>query len=347
MRLKGFYRKCTAAVIISAMIFSIGCGKEEITPVIGNVVQESSRHEEPTVKETKGTTVETQNEKTTEEMTEAVTEEVTTEEAVTEAVTEPTTEATAEPETEAHTQPVTKAVTEPTTKAPTEAPYATEISEEATTAASEPTTKAGPGKLTAPFNIAFLGDSITVGYDSDYSYADVVSDNLKAMKYNYGHVGDTLASDGGRGLVERYTYMFDGSEVIVVYGGSNDYYNNVPLGSPDSHNRDDFYGALKMLCAGLKEKYPKSHIIFITPLPGEFYGKHNSGNNETGNSMWDYVDAMQKICAKHNIHVIDLYHNFTINSENYDEYTTDGLHPNEKGHDLIAEELEKYIRSLM
>ena len=203
------------------------------------------------------------------------------------------------------------------------------------------------GKLTAPFGIAFLGDSITVGYKSGYSYADVVCEDLGCVQFNYGISGNTLASNGGEGFVERYKSINPDCRVIVVYGGSNDYYNNVALGSPDSTRKDEFYGGLKKLCSGLKESYPDANIVFLTPLPGEFGGMHNSSNNETGSSMWDYVDAMQKVCAKYDIPVIDLYHNFSINADNYDSYTSDGLHPNEEGHSLIAKAVEKYIKSLM
>lgn len=201
-------------------------------------------------------------------------------------------------------------------------------------------------RLKSPFSISFLGDSITAGYYAPYSYADVVCEDLNAKQYNYGVSGNTLASDDGKGFVERYKNIH-ASEVIVVFGGSNDYYNDVPLGSPDSQKKDEFYGALKILCTGLKSTYPNSQIVFITPLRGQFLGMHNSGNNNTGSSMWDYVKAMQDVCAANDIPVIDLYHNFKINGDNYDEYTSDGLHPNEDGHKVIAQALESYIKSLM
>lgn len=348
MRLTRLFGKCTMAVLIMALLMPLwGCGKEEITPVSGNTAkQESSLANESETKEEKSDEEhsETKSKDATKEETQAQTQDETQD--TTEAETQETTQEPVETQTQTEIQVPTQAPTEPPTEAPvqTEAPTETQAATEPST---EPTTQSGPGKLEAPFDIAFLGDSITVGYGSSYSYADVVCENLKANKYNYGYSGDTLACDDRNGFLKRYTSIFEGSEVIVVYGGSNDYYRNIPLGSPDSRRDDEFYGALKQLCKGLKEKYTKSHIVFITPLRGEFAGKYNSGNNETGSSMWDYVDAMKKVCAQHGIHVIDIYNNFIIDGDNYDEYTTDGLHPNEKGHDAIAAELEKYIRSLM
>lgn len=286
---------------------------------------------------------------TAEETTQA--EELTKEEETT-AIQEETTE-NVEETTKApvDVKPVYRVNTEPSTQMETTTAAQTEaviqVPVQTTEAQTEKASSGTSGSLTAPFGIAFLGDSITVGYKSSYSYADVVCEDLGCVQFNYGISGNTLASNGGEGFVERYKCINPDCKVIVVYGGSNDYYDNVELGSPDSTKKDEFYGGLKKLCAGLKESYPDAYIVFLTPLPGEFGGMHNSSNNETGSSMWDYVDAMQKTCAKYDIPVIDLYHNFTINADNYDSYTSDGLHPNEDGHSEIAKAVEKYIKSLM
>lgn len=284
---------------------------------------------------------------TIQESVEETAEEATQE--VTQESVEETTDAPVEARPVYRVIPETEAQTETTSAAQTETAVQIPVQTEAQTEAQteEVTSSNSSDKLVAPFGIAFLGDSITIGYQSGYSYADVVCEDLGCVKFNYGISGNTLASNGGEGFVERYKCINPDCKVIVVYGGSNDYYDNVELGSPDSTKKDEFYGGLKKLCAGLKESYPDANIVFLTPLPGEFGGMHNSSNNETGSSMWDYVDAMQKICAKYDIPVIDLYHNFDINADNYDTYTVDGLHPNEKGHDLIAKAVEKYIKSLM
>ncbi len=203
------------------------------------------------------------------------------------------------------------------------------------------------GKLKTPFSISYLGDSITVGYLSDYSYADLVTEHFNARGYNYGIAGNLLSTDDANGMVDRYGKIFQGSDVIVVYGGNNDFYEDVTLGSESSSKTDEFYGALKVLCEGLKNKYPKAHIVFITPMKGQFYGVHTTGENEAGASMYDYVDAIKTVCAKYSIDVLDIFNNFVIDVNNYDDYTVDGLHPNEDGHKEIAKILEQYIQSLM
>jgi lysophospholipase L1-like esterase len=257
----------------------------------------------------------------------------------TEAVTEAQTEVQTGQQTEAETEQQTEAVTEAQTEQQTEAQ--TEVQTEVQTE-----TQTESGRLTSPFSISFLGDSITVGYYSSYSYADLVCDDMGAVGYNYGISGNTLASDEGNGMVDRYGKMHS-SDVIVVYGGSNDFYDDVVLGSITSWNNEEFYGALKNLCSGLKAQYPNAHIVFMTPLHGEFLGMSTSNDNGAGSTMALYVRAIKNVCADYDIPVLDLYDGFAINGDNYEEYTSDGLHPNEKGHKKIAEVLESYIRSLM
>lgn len=364
MRNWSYYIKKTIAIMIaSGMVVMTGCADKgqgadaDASGQAETVVQANSQGQDnrqsqdvssaPDQTETEARTESDKTEKAVEEKSEAKQAETEAAEQKTEKETD------SETETEATKAPVeVKPVyrVTPETEADTEAPALTEAVTVAAPVQTEAQTEAAfvsADKLTAPFGIAFLGDSITVGYKSGYSYADVVCEDLGCVQFNYGISGNTLASNGGEGFVERYKSINPDCRVIVVYGGSNDYYNNVALGSPDSTRKDEFYGGLKKLCSGLKESYPDANIVFLTPLPGEFGGMHNSSNNETGSSMWDYVDAMQKVCAKYDIPVIDLYHNFNINADNYDSYTSDGLHPNEEGHSLIAKAVEKYIKSLM
>lgn len=364
MRNWNYYIRKTAAIMIAlGMVVMTGCadkgqgadadasGQAE-TAVQANSQGRDNRQNQdvssaPNQTETEARTESDKTEKAVEEQSEVKQAETEAAEQKTEKETdyETETETTKAPVEEKPVYRVT-----PETEAATEAPARTEAVTVAAPVQTEAQTEAAfasADKLTAPFGIAFLGDSITVGYKSGYSYADVVCEDLGCVQFNYGISGNTLASNGGEGFVERYKSINPDCRVIVVYGGSNDYYNNVALGSPDSTKKDEFYGGLKKLCSGLKESYPDANIVFLTPLPGEFGGMHNSSNNETGSSMWDYVDAMQKVCAKYDIPVIDLYHNFSINADNYDSYTSDGLHPNEEGHSLIAKAVEKYIKSLM
>lgn len=54
-----------------------------------------------------------------------------------------------------------------------------------------------------------------------------------------------------------------------------------------------------------------------------------------------YSDKLKEICKKHKIQFIDIYDKWI--KLNYKELLFDGLHPNEKGHKLLFEEISKKI----
>ena len=311
----------------SILAFSPKGNKEEVMNANGSV-NESTNSQESTLAP-EATTAE-QITETQPISTEKITVSETTKSVTKETEPTKTQKATTEQNT-TKAVPVTKPVVEQTTEAITE-PITEKLTEAPT--------------IAKPTQIAFLGDSITASYFSDFSYAYVCCKNLGASEFNYGISGSTIASDNGNGFVERFTKIYSGVDTIVVYGGSNDYYNDVPMGSISSTSKHEFFGALNIICAGLKENYPNAKVIFITPLPGQFQGKYNSGNNNAGFSMYDYALAIKQVCNKYSYSVLDLYSGFKITNDNFDRYTVDGLHPNEDGHTEIGKALANLINNL-
>jgi lysophospholipase L1-like esterase len=73
-----------------------------------------------------------------------------------------------------------------------------------------------------------------------------------------------------------------------------------------------------------------------------------AGNNgdEKGADFIEYIAAMKKIIGEYGIGYIDLYENGIPKptTDLGDEYTIDGLHPNDNGYKLIAEKVCDYIK---
>ena len=56
------------------------------------------------------------------------------------------------------------------------------------------------------------------------------------------------------------------ADVIVVFGGTNDYgHGDAALGSMDDRTVDTFYGAYHDLCIKLREKYPSATVVVMPP----------------------------------------------------------------------------------
>ncbi len=205
----------------------------------------------------------------------------------------------------------------------------------------------------------FLGDSITQGHGTsapEHIYLNVLKERCGlACARNYGIGGTTIAAsvdrekcpDFGPPFVERYQQMEDDADLIVVFGGANDFgHGDAPMGKSDDRDLHTFHGALNLLMEGLIEKYPLADIVFMTPL-------QNIGETQpsalTGCRLEEYARAIQSAGRRFAIPVLDLYgtSGLCAHLESVRKlFLPDGLHPNDAGHLKIAARLQGFLESL-
>jgi arabinogalactan endo-1,4-beta-galactosidase len=193
-----------------------------------------------------------------------------------------------------------------------------------------------------------LGDSITAGAGaggSSYSYANVAAKTIGANIHNHGISGSCINDGYNLALTEpgydqafcnRYTQMANGLDLVTVFGSVNDHRADSKLGVEGSTDSKDFFGALHVLITGLKQKYPTSRIVFITPFKIGGY----SGTNMYGHTLQDFRNAIVTMCNKHKLEVLDL---FTVPEFEWLKGSSSGYfvpydyyHPTVKGHQAIA-----------
>lgn len=203
--------------------------------------------------------------------------------------------------------------------------------------------------------INFLGDSITqgVGVSSEEKiYLNLLAQRCGlAQARNYGISGTRIARYEGQeysaAYTERFAQMDDDADVIVVFGGTNDFgHGNLPLGAMADRENISFYGALHVLICGLIEKYPKATLVFMTPLHRTEETVIPRGD---GVELEAYRRAIKEVCTYYAVPVLDLYAVSGIqplNDINRAVTCPDGLHPNDWGHELMASRLEGFLRSL-
>lgn len=140
--------------------------------------------------------------------------------------------------------------------------------------------------------------------------------------------------------------MSDDADLIVVWGGTNDYHYGHTLGEVDDTENTTFCGALNNLCKGLIAKYPQKDILFVTPTP--------RGNIASAvATQKEYADAIIDVCGKYCIPVFDAFRkcNMPIIADvSYDsegniirKYTVDGLHLNDLGHEILGKSMANFI----
>ncbi len=204
--------------------------------------------------------------------------------------------------------------------------------------------------------INVLGDSITEGVGvsaPEHIYQNVLGELVGAETVrNYGVSGTRFAvqtgpDQYGAPFTERCFDMADDADLVLVFGGTNDYgHGNAPFGTPDDRTNETFIGACHFLFKSLIEKYPTSRIVVMTPL------QRADGTNPCANSgrpLIDYVDTIIAIAAMYALPVLDLYRTAGICPDipcQQSLYMPDGLHPSDAGAHRVAERIAGFLSAL-
>ncbi len=204
--------------------------------------------------------------------------------------------------------------------------------------------------------INFLGDSITQGVgvaDESEIYLNLIKDQEElAIARNYGISGTRLArqsgpDDWGAAYSDRFDEMDDDADVVVVFGGTNDFgHGDAPIGEFSDRVNTTYYGACHVLMQGLIEKYPAATIVFMTPLHRASEDGPSVGN---GLPLKRYVEIIREVAEYYAIPVLDLFAVSGIQPRvevMRERYCPDGLHPNGAGHRLIAARLTGFLKTL-
>ena len=210
--------------------------------------------------------------------------------------------------------------------------------------------------------LLFLGDSITQGVGASTTekrYTDLVAKRLGCEVINYGISGTRIARQRETSsntvwdidFRTRLTLMESECDRVFVFGGTNDYgHGTLHLGSPDKCDENTFCTQLRMLIDDLIAKYGKEKVTFIIPLRRfceEPVLCKGANRDELGASFLDYIVSMRKILDEYGIDYIDLYENGfpkpLVNTG--DEFTVDGLHPNDKGYEFLCDKICEYLET--
>ncbi len=210
--------------------------------------------------------------------------------------------------------------------------------------------------------INFLGDSITEGVGTSgvgYRYCDLIAKKygLAEMR-NYGISGTRFAKNTAKSdppsfdldFCMRALEMDRDADAVVVFGGTNDFgHGDAPFGKYEDTDDCTFCGALRTLLTKLMTKYPYATIVMMTPL-------HRLSENVTTNEIGlpcrplrDYVEMEKRMAAEFSVPVLDLWSVSGIQPAipaNFIAYTADGLHPNDRGAERVADRLIAFLNAL-
>lgn len=128
----------------------------------------------------------------------------------------------------------------------------------------------------------------------------------------------------------------DTYDLVVVFGGINDYIRSIPMGKRGGDVLSEFVPAVEYFFEYLVNNFINARIVVFTPL-------HTSASwaNSVGNIQEDYSDCIKAVSKKFHLPVLNLsdesgFHpeipsfreRWTLKPEGYD--STDGVHPTEE-----------------
>lgn len=168
-------------------------------------------------------------------------------------------------------------------------------------------------------DVAFIGDSLTDGYDVEKFYPE----------YNVANRG--IGGDTTYGLLARLdvsVYQIKPKVVVMLIG---------------ANNLQTMFEDYEKLITGIKENLPDTELVIcsLTSM-GREWGKNNH--------LAAYNNVkIRAIANKHGCHFVDLYTpllNFETN-EIYEHYTTDGGHLTEDGYNVLTQNIKPVIDGIL
>lgn len=195
-----------------------------------------------------------------------------------------------------------------------------------------------------PTRVVFFGDSITQAGVSPGGYIDRLKKMLPADQFEL--IG---AGIGGNKIYDLYLRMDEDvlvkqPDVVVVWVGVNDVWHKSSFGTgtdPDKFVK--FYEAvIKKLQAA------NARVILCTPAA---IGEKTDFTNQQDGDLNQYSQLIRDLAKRYNLPVVDLRkafldYNLKNNPGNKDRgiLTTDRVHLNEAGNQLVAEQMANVLR---
>lgn len=194
-------------------------------------------------------------------------------------------------------------------------------------------------------SFAIIGDSITeLGV-----YQRLLNEKMRfAELYVDGVSGSTVSWAGYRPFVFRTRDIPESTDFVFLLGGTNDFHIDLPLGEKESSDPMTFRGAVAKICDDIGERLPKATVIFATPLQRTLLAvcNHPDETNLLGLKFDAYANAITEVCDEKGAVVMDLFRCGEITKEKCDRYLADGVHPNEEGFAVLADDIAAFLTDM-
>lgn len=206
--------------------------------------------------------------------------------------------------------------------------------------------------------INFLGDSITQGAGAsvpEKNYVNLVGATLGCTARNYGVGGTRIARQKTPSVMEIFDQDFllrsedmEDADFLFIFGGTNDFgHGDAELGELDSEDIYTFCGAFNVLCKKMISRFGKNICVILPLARHDENSPYGDGSKpKAGPILKEYRACMESLTEKWGVETLAFDEEFpTPQTNTGDDLTMDGLHPNDKGHKLLADKICAYLRA--
>jgi lysophospholipase L1-like esterase len=198
--------------------------------------------------------------------------------------------------------------------------------------------------------IVFFGDSITEAGVKPGGYISQINDlaGKENLSAKYDFIG---AGIGGNKVYDLYLrlesdVLSKNPDVVIIFVGVNDVWHKRSYGTgTDADKFEKFYAAI---IKKLQEK--NIQAVLCTPA---VIGEKTDYSNELDGDLNNYSLIIRSLAKNNNLPIVDLRNTFLeynkkFNTQNKEAgiLTSDRVHLNDKGNQVVAEEMWKIIKTL-
>lgn len=212
--------------------------------------------------------------------------------------------------------------------------------------------------------ILFLGDSITQGLgveNPENIFLNRIAAKTGAICVNYGVSGTKIQNmiyqyeneAKNESFIQRVDRMEDDADIIIVFGGTNDWgEGDGEIGVMENRDSHTFYGACHSLFSKLLNKYSNAEIVVLTPLHrrretlSQADGLRHIENEAI---LVDYVNTIREVAEYYSLPLLDMWKCSKLQPAVEiikEKFMPDGLHPNDAGHEIIANRIIGFLKTL-
>ena len=205
-------------------------------------------------------------------------------------------------------------------------------------------------------NFLFFGDSITFG-ENDWVFGGWV-DSLKRSFYHKFNIENTkkatifnlgIGGETTNGLIKRIEVELNSRKseienyVFLAYGMNDLVIKKNKIEIDKITFKNNLNTAIQIIKKTTKDIY----LISITPISTKIDNKiiEATGKLRSNKIILEYNELLKEISNKQSINFIDIHSGFTKNKEEY--LSKDFLHPNEKGYEFIANNIQQIILEIL